>query len=122
CLWIKNRNIRLILQPMTHPECVRGFLYENGFAIFSEAACISEKRVYCVIAAEYDGKKRVFDEADCYIGKLPESADNTDAAALYLKKQYERICKRLNALKNSGRDEAEYAFLKKITEKMEKYL
>lgn len=37
--WEKNKNIRLILQPMSHAEEVRLFLCNNGFDIIEERTC-----------------------------------------------------------------------------------
>ena len=37
--WVKNKNIRLILQPMSHAEEVRLFLCNNGFDIIEERTC-----------------------------------------------------------------------------------
>lgn len=122
CEWIKNGNIRLILQPMTHPEAVRQFLYDNGFYIIGEEACISENRPYCVIAAEYSGSKFDYDAADCYIGNLPECEKDRQAVHAFLTKQYERICKRRDALKKIGECGQEYSELLYISNKMERYL
>lgn len=36
--WLRNEGKRLILQPMTHAEDVRRFLYKNGFSILKENA------------------------------------------------------------------------------------
>lgn len=54
--WVKNKNIRLILQPMSHAEEVRLFLCNNGFDIIEERTCRDDGRIYSVICAEYSGK------------------------------------------------------------------
>ena len=37
--WLKSEGKRLILQPMTHPEIVRKYLFDNGFDIVDELIC-----------------------------------------------------------------------------------
>ena len=54
--WIKRDGMHLILQPMTHSEDVRKFLYENGFVIDEEKFVIDNKKVYCCISAVYSGE------------------------------------------------------------------
>lgn len=52
--WTKNKNIRLVLQPMTHSEILRSYLLENGFAIIDERLA-KEEKIYEIICAEYIG-------------------------------------------------------------------
>lgn len=52
--FLKRRGVRLILQPMTHPEILRKFLSENGFEIVSESI-IKDDKLYQIICAEYTG-------------------------------------------------------------------
>ena len=50
--WLKNKNIRLILQPMTHPEAVRAFLFESGFSIVDETL-VEDDKIYQIIVAQF---------------------------------------------------------------------
>lgn len=50
--WIKNKNIRLILQPMTHPEAVRAFLFKNGFSVIDEKL-VEDDKIYQIIVAQF---------------------------------------------------------------------
>jgi len=68
--WIRKKGTRLILQPMTHDEILRAFLYENGFKIFHETISRAQGRLYVTIAAEYDGTVRSFTRKDCWLGEL----------------------------------------------------
>ena len=43
--WTKDARVRLVLQPMTHPEVVRRFLCENGYAIVEERL-VHEDKIY----------------------------------------------------------------------------
>ncbi|MBQ9779832.1 MAG: SAM-dependent methyltransferase [Clostridia bacterium] len=52
--WIKAEGVRLILQPMTHPEKVRQALSPMGFAITGESLCAEGDRLYQIICADFD--------------------------------------------------------------------
>lgn len=54
--WIKNEKIGLILQPMSHPELLRSYLLENGFAILGESLSLAD-RIYQTIYARYGAKE-----------------------------------------------------------------
>ncbi len=51
--WIQAQDVRLILQPMTHPEKLREGLAELGFAITGESLSAEGERIYQVICADY---------------------------------------------------------------------
>ena len=52
--WTKNENIRLILQPMTHPEALRRFLSDEGYIIVEECL-VEEEKIYQILVATYAG-------------------------------------------------------------------
>ena len=66
--WVKNEKIRLILQPMTHPEILRKHLLHSGFEIIDETI-IHEDKLYVVLCAEYVGKSYDYTEAELLLGK-----------------------------------------------------
>lgn len=66
--WVKNPAIRLILQPMTHPEIVRSWLCAQGFAIPEESLCETD-RVFQVLTAAYDGKVRALSPPALLLGE-----------------------------------------------------
>lgn len=109
--WVKNDTYRLILQPMSHAEDVRCYLFENGFKIVRELCCEDKKHCYCVIAAEFDGKRREHTPAEKYIGRIAENSD--EASKAYLSNQLSRLKKRHSALKNSDGDSFEVEALEK---------
>ncbi len=51
--WIQARDVRLILQPMTHPEKLRMGLAALGFEITGETLCAEGERMYQIICADY---------------------------------------------------------------------
>jgi len=59
---------RLVLQPMTKAECLRSYLWDNGFVI-NDDICVKEgKRLYQVLSAEYSGKKTDYNDAQALVG------------------------------------------------------
>ncbi len=105
--WLADdkRPVRLILQPMTHPEYVRKYLLENGFRVVDEKICESGK-FYDVMAAEYDGVKRTIDDFSALIGQinLARGDSVTRQYAAHLADIHKR---RIDGLKKSGADTSE---------------
>ena len=66
--WTKNKNIRLILQPMTHAEKLRAYLISNGFSIIGETL-LKEDKIYQIICAEYSGDISDYSETELIFGK-----------------------------------------------------
>lgn len=112
CSWIRNREVDLILQPMTHGEIVRQYLCENRFEIIEEKGCSFRNHSYCVMLAAYTGIKQKKEKGFFYYGKLPK--DNTENSKIYIKKQYERLKKKYNALLKKNQDAWECAELHEI--------
>jgi tRNA (adenine22-N1)-methyltransferase len=69
CLSRKD-GVRLILQPMTHPNDLREGLYNNGFNIVDESLVRDRDRVYQIIVAEYDGIVRKASDVELWLGTL----------------------------------------------------
>ena len=65
----KDKSIRLILQPMTKAEVLRGFLISNGFTIVGETLA-KEDKVYQIICAEYTGENGTYTDTELYLGRI----------------------------------------------------
>lgn len=65
----RQSGVRLILQPMTHPEILRRFLWENGYTVETELL-VKEKKIYQILQAKYTGNVESFSELELYFGKL----------------------------------------------------
>lgn len=95
--WVQNAKYRLILQPMTHPECLRKYLFDNGFDIVDEALCPEPEtgRIYQILCAEYTGEKQTASEAELWLGKknLARGGDTLFLLAQKLKALNQEICK-----------------------------
>ena len=51
--FVRDPDIRLILQPMTQVAFLRRYLAKNGFEIIDERLCPDEHRIYQIIACRY---------------------------------------------------------------------
>ncbi len=114
--WLRDGGKRLILQPMTHAEDVRRFLYENGFAILAENAVQDGAHCYIALCAQYTGENTLYSPGLPYLGRLPECRN--DAALVYLQKQRQRLLTRVEALRQSHRAQQECALLETATAEM----
>lgn len=52
CDWLKE-GINLVLQPMTKPDILRKKLYESGYSVLCESACVSGRFVYSVMQVTF---------------------------------------------------------------------
>ncbi len=74
--WIRDRRIRLILQPMTHADTLRRYLGREGFSIVGERI-VKDEKIYQIICAEYTGRVREYSNVELIFGKrnLKERSD-----------------------------------------------
>ena len=71
--WVKNENITLVLQPMTHPEILAKYLAAQGFAVNDEIIVRDggrDDRIYRIISAKFDGKTRKLSEGEALVGRI----------------------------------------------------
>ena len=68
--WLKDKEKRLILQPMTHPEKLREYLAINGFRIIGEKLSKDRGKIYQTICVEYDGEMRNFNVFTLHFGEF----------------------------------------------------
>lgn len=98
--WLKDNTYRLILQPMTHPEKLRAWLYDNGFDIIDEKAVLDANKLYTVICAEFCGKVPQYDLYSTYAGRLAEKADDTSRS--FLEREARKLCVTAEGLRAAG--------------------
>lgn len=59
----------LVLQPMNDLNIVRKWLYDHDFDIYDEELAAEGPKIYCVMAARYTGKNRIYDEFTLHVGE-----------------------------------------------------
>lgn len=103
--WLKNEDIHLILQPMTHIEELRKTLFDNGFVIEEEVVAEDGDKLYIIMSVYFYNGPTAYTDLDLIVGKLPYNNDNLSKK--YLAKIYNKYNKKLIALKNADKECAE---------------
>ena len=114
--WVRSKKHRLVLQPMTHPELLRAYLYENGFSIIDEAL-VSEDKIYHVICAEYGGEIYNATREELMFGKknLLRGGELLRELAVRTRDIYS---KRAEGKRVAGADDSEETEILKITDRI----
>ena len=74
--WLRRVGTRLILQPMTHPEKLRAYLSEAGFAVVGERLSVERmgpqgERIYQTVCADFAPDRVVhYTAAEALVGKF----------------------------------------------------
>lgn len=98
--WVKREGMHLCLQPMTHFENVRAYLFSNGFEIGKETVCFDEGRFYLTVSADYTGFVPEKNPGREYFGDTPFADEGFCALSA---RTYKRIKTRLDSIKKVGR-------------------
>ncbi|MGN1202983.1 MAG: class I SAM-dependent methyltransferase [Eubacterium sp.] len=94
CQYISSKHI--ILNPMTHAELARKFLYDNGFEIKNDIIVRDGHHYYSVFDAVYTGKSTAKCRADYFLGNIKDFSE----------KEY--FIHLLNYLKNKSKSGEDY--------------
>lgn len=105
CPYIHKKT--LILQPMTHPEVVRQFLYTNGFEIRCARVVQEGRHHYLVLLAVPGGAPKGYTPADLYLGGITDFSD---------KAYFEQLIRYLRNRQKGGVDTADV--IRAIEEKL----
>lgn len=98
--WLKDPSKRIIVQPQSRAEEVRGFFADNGFKILFEDVRTDAGRLYCTTAAEYDGNIVQRPVSYVYTGEVPRLG--TREAEIYLRNVRARILTKSKAARLYG--------------------
>ncbi|MBP3370401.1 MAG: SAM-dependent methyltransferase [Clostridia bacterium] len=99
---IKDARYRLILQPMTHPELLREYLFGAGFDIIDECL-VDEDKIYQIICAEYRGISQTCDSLELYFGRCNLAKKSEELYAL-MKRTRRVLLERIKGKNISGAD------------------
>ena len=102
--FVKNGEVRLILQPMRNVPDVRAYLLANGFDIVGEALAREDERIYEIICAEYSGEKREASTLSLLIGdkNIENRAQNRELFTDFCQKQAAALKKKICGMKKGG--------------------
>lgn len=117
--YIRNRGVRLILQPMTREEKLRLFLSENGFEITEEKLVREGSRIYQIICAAYDGRVRSVTPVQALLGERNISR-RTDEFYSLLEIKLRALKKKINGLFAAGKSDPDLITLAARLEEIRK--
>lgn len=89
------RDKHIIVNPMTHPETARKYLYDNGFDINNDIIVKDGRHYYSVFDARYAGEILPKSKADYYLGNIKDFSN---------KEYFEHLLNYLNNKLKSGED------------------
>jgi len=99
---LKEKGVRLILQPMTKQAHLRAYLAKAGFEILSERFSFADGKYYVTILSEYTGESYLIDEATAELGKnMPHEADRAEYLG-YLSAKERSISRALEGKRMGG--------------------
>lgn len=104
--FLKNQNIRLLLQPMTDFALLRQYLAENGFAAIEEDIVASDGRMYQCMIVCYSGEPYTLSAAEAELGRLCMQ-NRSDTFLRYVQRRHAIVQKCLDGKNKSGADAAE---------------
>ena len=114
---IKNEKYRLILQPMTHPEILRGYLFSHGFEI-SDELLVDEDKIYQIICVRYTGKNTDADGFELMFGKIALEQRSEELVSL-MRRTRAVFCERIKGKALSGADDS---YERYMIERIDRYL
>lgn len=97
CRQVTEKHI--VLNPMSHPELARKWLYENGFEIGRDFIIEDGGHWYSIFDARYTGKMFEPDDIECFVGKIDDFS------------QKEYFVHLLNYLRNKQKGGTDYSRL-----------
>lgn len=107
--WVKEKKPRLVLQPMTHRELLRAYLFESGFEI-TEETLVEDGKIYQIIVAEYTGRPTEATRLELFFGKI-NLQERTELLISAMRREADVISARLLGKSKAGLDGGEDAAL-----------
>lgn len=94
------KGTRLVLQPMTKVECLRTYLWDNGYVITDDICVREGKRLYQILAAEYNGTNTEYNDAEALVGFARDDENFREL----VKHNISKLTSHAQAKKHSGHD------------------
>ncbi len=117
--WIKDKKYKLILQPQSHDEVVRRWLWTNGFELLEQDCCIDDKKPYICMSAVYTGKTQEHNPVEDMFGDFFYRED--DASDAFCQKKLRRVRIRISALEKVDPENEEIHSLQYILDEVKKW-
>ena len=114
CGWLDGVN--LVLQPMTKPDILRKRLYDLGFCVTSELACVSGRFVYSVMQVQKAQPEYPCTDEYLHFGFVKP---DTDEGLRYLKDRANKLRTAANGMLKGGVDTERANALLELSKKYE---
>ena len=113
--FVKDKDIRLVLQPMTHAADLRYYLAREGFEILFERTATAAGKCYFCFSAAYTGAPYTISRVEAAFGRLPEEGVGEELLAL-IRKEKRAVEKKCRGLRDGGiPDKEEERYLSELT-------
>lgn len=120
--FIKDNNVRLILQPMRNAPDLRKYLCDNGFCIIGESLAREDERIYEIICAQYCGNAVPYTELSLLLGEknIENKKNDPKLFNAFCDKSAAALTKKINGMHEGGADaSAEKALLSLVLNEKE---
>jgi len=101
--FFRSCGLRLILQPMSHPEAIRRCLCGLGYEILEEAYSSDSGKFYVALLAEYTGRIEEHDDFYYEFGALPKREEMPHEMLEYLTEREAGLRRRIEGKTLGGR-------------------
>ena len=106
--FVKDKRVRLILQPMTRAADLRRFLAKEGFLIVEERIAKAQGKLYFCLAAEYTGKAYTLSRVEEELGRFNiEQEKKNELFFEMLEQKIRAASRRISGLSKTGSADAE---------------
>ena len=115
--FLKNKNIRLILQPMTKQEHLCRYLFESGFSITAESYTKDAGKFYRTLCVQFSGLAQAPDEEFIFCGRSDTPCEEFEAKIGCLTAHLSSRRRALFGKRAAGLDSSDDAHVIEIIEK-----
>lgn len=99
--FVRDPNVRLILQPMSSARELRLWLAANGFAVIEERFAAEKEKLYVVLCAAYCQTPYTLSDVDSYVGV----GTGDPLFSEWIRRQIATIEKQVKGLAKAGRED-----------------
>ena len=99
---LRDKEVNLILQPMSKQERLREYLAEEGFAILKESYSFDAGKYYVCMLVSYDGVRRELSPLETQAGSPESTYVNQAARRAYLEAKLRSLKRAAIGKKNAG--------------------
>lgn len=100
--FVREGDVRLILQPMTRQELLRRSLSEGGFSVLREAYTVEAGRPYVTMCVRYTGVRRVLTPSEAVLGMPPAASEDAAPYRAFLMQKERALARAVDGLTTGG--------------------